>query len=184
MCNELGIISRARNWWRSESQWPPKAPSGTLNSAKSRVLVPGLTTKKKTKEKSKTKEILRVYKVSTKAGTPTTCIVYIMCVCVCSAVIKCAFIHTLHYAWISIFIVCCSLCMTSGYRNRAIDNKLQYRACTAHVYRNNHGSRAAAFMSVVLGSCTQVSCCVRYRNRRWQANTGLALQEKRVIICD
>ena len=29
---------------------PPKAPSGTLNSAKSRVLVPGLTTKKKKKK--------------------------------------------------------------------------------------------------------------------------------------
>ena len=53
---------RARNWWRSESQWPPKAPSGTLNSAKSRVLVPGLTIKKKPKKNLKRRKFSQTIK--------------------------------------------------------------------------------------------------------------------------
>ena len=91
----------------------------------------------------------RVYKVSTKACTPTTCIAY---VCVCSAVIKSAFIHTLHYAWISNFVVCCSLWLPGIGTELSITScsivlalaqrnlNVQHRTCTETM-------AAAAFMS-------------------------------------
>ena len=93
----------------------------------------------------------RVYKVSTKACTPTTCIAY---VCVCSAVIKSAFIHTLHYAWISNFVVCCSLWLPGigtklsitscsivlALAQRTCNLNVQHRTCTETM-------AAAAFMS-------------------------------------
>ena len=84
----------------------------------------------------------------------------------CSAVIKCAFVHALHYAWISNFVVCW-FSMTSGYRSRAIDNKLQYRACSRSSHVQKQWQPSCSVSMCLL--CTQDSCHVRYRNRRWQA---------------